>query len=107
MNSEMDILANFLGSASVTGGPLKEAGTLHWQSPNTGATNSSGFTGLPGGQVASGSFSLLQSATLYWEASQDNNNPAWDRSLNYNDAVLYKGSSAPKSNGVSVRCIKN
>jgi uncharacterized protein (TIGR02145 family) len=45
--SDLDELLNAVG---FDGGSLKEAGTLNWTSPNTGATNSTGFTGLPGGR---------------------------------------------------------
>ena len=48
-DAEWATIETCLGGASVAGGEMKETGTIHWQSPNTGATNSSGFTGLPGG----------------------------------------------------------
>ena len=47
---EWSTLASFVDpTLTVSGGMLKEAGTTHWESPNTGATNESGFTALPGG----------------------------------------------------------
>ena len=48
-DDEWTILTDYLGGKSVAGGKLKETGTSHWLSPNTGATNETGFTGLPTG----------------------------------------------------------
>ena len=48
-NDEYTVLTDYLGGSGVAGGKMKEAGTIHWVSPNTGATNESGFTVLPGG----------------------------------------------------------
>ncbi len=55
---EWTTLTDCLGGVSVAGGPMKETGTSHWILPNEGATNESGFTGLPGGVRSSqdGSF---------------------------------------------------
>ena len=44
--TELSTLVTYLGGASVAGGKLKEAGTSHWDSPNTSATNITGFSGL-------------------------------------------------------------
>ena len=47
---EWVILTDYLGDAALRGGKLKEAGTSHWQSPNTNATNETGFGALPTGR---------------------------------------------------------
>jgi uncharacterized protein (TIGR02145 family) len=52
-STEWNIMVNYLGGSNVAGTKLKEAGTVHWDSPNT-ATNESGFTALPGSYWASG-----------------------------------------------------
>lgn len=48
-DSEFVTLRDFLGGFGVAGAALKEAGLAHWTTPNTGATNSSGFTALGAG----------------------------------------------------------
>jgi uncharacterized protein (TIGR02145 family) len=87
------------------GGKLKEAGTTHWLSPNTGATNSSGFTGLPGGSGVAGSFSMLTYFGYWWSSSQAGSN-AWNRRLYYGNAQVSRNSTS-KTWGFSVRCIKD
>jgi len=106
--NEQIILFQALGSVDV-GSKLKEAGTTHWISPNTGATNSSGFTGLPGGARFSGSY-LLLGTTGYWLGASETsaNNIQFEGGLllqnDWTDASLFYGN---KYDGFSVRCINN
>jgi uncharacterized protein (TIGR02145 family) len=100
-------LVNYLGGSSSAGGLLKEAGTGHWNSPNTGATNSSGFTALPGGgRGEDGIFGFLRTYGNWWESTEYNTNNAWYRGMHYNDSNIDRASYNKKA-GFSVRCIKN
>ncbi len=88
------------------GGNLKETGTTHWSSPNTGATNSSGFTGLPGGyRSTSGTFCSLASYARLWSSSEGGSG-AWGRTLGCSNAQVHRG-DADKSYGFSVRCVRD
>ncbi|MCD4737332.1 MAG: hypothetical protein K8R53_14910, partial [Bacteroidales bacterium] len=100
------ITCSSTGWRGVDGGSkLKEAGTTHWQSPNTG-TNSSGFTALPGGyRNPGGGFSYLTIYGRWWSSSESGSN-AWYRHLNYSNAQVFRGSYG-KDYGFSVRCLKN
>ncbi|MBK8503743.1 MAG: fibrobacter succinogenes major paralogous domain-containing protein [Saprospiraceae bacterium] len=74
-DAEWTTLTGLLGGLSVSGGPMKEAGTAHWNSPNTGATNSRGFTGLPGGlRIFNGTFSALGNVGYWWSSSESGAN---------------------------------
>jgi uncharacterized protein (TIGR02145 family) len=88
------------------GGNLKETGWDHWVWPNTGATNSSGFTALPGGaRNTDGTFPSLQIAGRFW-SSTENSTSAYRRNLNNSRMDIYRNASN-KNFGLSVRCIKN
>jgi len=89
------------------GGKLKEEGTIHWMSPNTGATNSSGFTALPGGGMMGGSF-LDNTEIAHFLSSSEaiNLSYAVQRVLAYLGAPIFRGGSL-KSNGNSSRCLRN
>ena len=89
------------------GGKLKESGTSHWISPNTGATNESGFTALPGGNRRSnGHFSSIGGSGDWWSATGYGADSAWSRYVHYGngDVGRYDGS---KGNGFSVRCLRD
>jgi uncharacterized protein (TIGR02145 family) len=89
------------------GGKMKETGTVHWKSPNTGSNNFSGFNALPGGYRAShGYFNDLGNYAYFWSASEDVSDNAWYRLLNYSNAVIYRNVNN-KAFAFSVRCFKD
>ena len=106
-DADWTILTDYLGGESIAGGKLKEVGLTHWQSPNTGATNSTGFTGLPsGGRVDNGDFFILGNDGNFWSSTENLTSTAWYRDLNYNNANVYK-TDAYNQDGLSVRCLKD
>jgi uncharacterized protein (TIGR02145 family) len=90
------------------GGKLKEAGTLHWATPNRGASNESGFSALPGGVRSSyyGKFYLVEGNGGWWSATEYNATVAWHRGLHYYHLNIYRHDN-DKVYGFSVRCIKD
>jgi uncharacterized protein (TIGR02145 family) len=105
-DTEWTTLTNFLGGESVGGGLMKEAGTAHWNSPNNGATNASGFTGLPGGyRLNDGSYNNLGNVGSWWSSTESVAN-AWSRNLIYGDDNVYRNNS-DKRLGISVRCLRD
>ncbi len=106
-DNEWDILATSIGG-DTEGYKLKEAGEIHWLTPNTDATNESGFTALPGGYRSNllGSFNNLRRTSYFWSSDELNTVDANYRMLFYNYSQLDKSSSS-KSSGFSVRCVKD
>lgn len=103
---DWNVLTDFLGGKSKAGGKLKESDIDHWSYPNSDATNSSGFTALPGGtrNGYTGEFvGIFQYA--FWWTSQIYNNHVWYRKLHYDQKALFSDHSN-KLQGQSVRCIK-
>jgi len=105
-NDEWQTLVDFLGGASVAGNKLKEAGTTHWYIPNTGATNESGFTALPGGQRgAFGGFDLVKGTATFWTSTSTSPLNAETWALFYHSGYCQNVGDG-KEAGKSVRCIK-
>jgi len=106
-DAEWFLLSEFLGGAGVAGGKMKEAGFAHWASPNIGATNSSGFTALAGGERFIGGFFIYQTNyAFFWTSTQHSGIDAWSWYLSYIDESVTK-SNEDLTLGYSVRCIKD
>lgn len=110
-DTEWIILSTYLGGYRVAGGKMKTNGTIDegtglWYSPNTGASNSSGFSGLPAGDYLSGSFNYQGSHSYFWSATQYSSGTSWSRYLFYSNGALDRY-NVDQSYGFSVRCLKD
>lgn len=107
---EWTTLGDCLGGNGVAGGHLKEPGTIHWSSPNTGATNITNFTAVPGGyrDDENGSFNGLGAYVTFWSSLEYTPVPAgaWARTLS--SGIDDLGVIAlDKNYGYYVRCVKD
>lgn len=105
-NGEWTTLETFLGGGSVAGGKLKEIGTSHWNSPNTGATDYVGFSGLPGGWRDFSAFEKLDSLGYWWSTSEFMSGFPLSRGLFYDRAELTVILGVGVL-GNSIRCLKD
>jgi len=104
-------LESALGGAPSAGGAMKEPGTAHWKTPNTQASNESGFTARPGGYRSyNGTFNLMRIDGFWWSTSEKSwygsTNTVIYRNLKYDGQDLFR-EVAVRANGFSVRCVKN
>jgi uncharacterized protein (TIGR02145 family) len=106
-DAEWTTLTTYLGGENVAGGKLKETGTNHWISPNTGATNETGFTALGGGyRDNTGTFSAIGIDSFWWSSSENSPYGAWCRRID-NTSPSVNRLYSNESNGFSVRCLKD
>ena len=105
-DAEYTVLTDYLGGESVAGGKMKEAGYEHWNSPNTGATNESGFTGLPAGYRSynSGTYYSMGNYGSFWSSSEHSSTSALFRLLYYNLSNASRVGEG-KQHGYSIRCL--
>jgi uncharacterized protein (TIGR02145 family) len=114
-DEEWNEMVSVIEDLTSIGGALKESGTTHWRNPNTGASNETGFTALPGGYRSYlGTFNLLRASGYWWSSTETN----WYsvsgteptrvifRSVQHDNAKLIRHISE-RTNGFSVRCVKN
>lgn len=106
-DTEWTLLTTFLGGVNAAGGKLKEAGTSHWNSPNTGATNESGFTALPAGyRWPNGGFDPHGNFANWWTATEFSVAETWYRNLGYFHTDINRV-TLDKHYGFYIRCIKD
>jgi len=105
---ELTTLTTFLGGESIAGGKLKETGTTHWESPNTGATNESGFTALPGGYRIDYDivFYDIGFYGYWWSSTEYSSENAYYLGLG-NVGSDVDSNSEDKLSGFSVRCLRD
>jgi uncharacterized protein (TIGR02145 family) len=104
-----EILVDALGGSKVASGALKEAGTSHWDPPNTGATNKSGFTALPAGNRGDdGSFVAKGQSSSWWSSDDSDAPDLADASYLYvEDASTTSYVAAqPYEDGFAIRCMR-
>ena len=102
----LDPQANGGEEENIAGGKMKSI-AQYWESPNTGATNSSGFSALPGSyRDAGGTFDLIGDFGTWWSSTEYNTFKAWYRSLDYELGDVFRY-DYDKRNGVSVRCLRD
>jgi uncharacterized protein (TIGR02145 family) len=110
-DGEWTTLVTFLGGPDLAGGKMKETGTTHWWSPNTGATNESGFTVLPGStRYYTGGFGPLGDRGAFWSSTYNSGagyNCSYNYDIYYNDDNIVRAEGAMWVNGFNVRCLKD
>jgi len=99
-DAEWSKLTAYLGGEDVAGGKLKETGTDHWQSPNKGATDESGFTALPG------KFNYINGGSGWWSSTKYNSTYAWSRGMHSDTDHVSRGANE-LPNSLYVRCLKD
>ena len=107
-DAEWTTLTTTLGGTSAAGGKMKMAGTTRWTTPNTGATNSSGFAGLPGGgRYGLGTFNFFGGYGYWWSSTEGDTTNAWYRYLYYGFSNVDRFITINKAYGFSVRCLRD
>jgi uncharacterized protein (TIGR02145 family) len=101
------IICNSTGSRGIDGGGhLKETGINHWLAPNSGATNSTGFSAIPNGYNDNSGFEYAGLYGYWWSSTSYATNRAWLRHLYY-DTPEIRRDYIYQVFGFSVRCLKN
>jgi uncharacterized protein (TIGR02145 family) len=106
--TEWDVLRDYLGGQSVAGGKMKETGTRFWESPNTGAINSSGFSDRGAGTYRPAGYNyyyLVRQSGIFWTSTGTGYNAT--RRDTYNSSAELSPYTCEYYHSFSVRCIKD
>ena len=111
-DAEWTTLTTYLGGEGVAGGKMKSVGTAYWNNSNVGATNESGFSGLPGGFRNDGDtdYYNIGRGAFFWSATESSRDGfAWARDLFDGDVIVTKvgDNGVDKNMGLSVRCLRD
>jgi uncharacterized protein (TIGR02145 family) len=108
-HAEWTTLVTFLGGESLAAAKLKESGTIHWKTPNTGATNITSFIALPGGKRdQTGAFGSLGDYGYWWTSTENASSTGtiWHWYMSFDNTNAHKDYDT-KGFGRSVRCVKD
>jgi uncharacterized protein (TIGR02145 family) len=106
-DAEWDNMVADWGGTSLAGSAMKETGNDNWNTPNTDATNESGFTARPAGLVTSGLASGEKGSSAYfWTSTESGSLNAYTIKL-IKDGGSVANTALPKANHYSVRCKKD
>ncbi len=106
-DAEWKLLIDFLGGASLAGAKMKEVGIINWNTSNINATNSSLFTGVPGGsRNIIGVYDDIGSVGGYWSSTELDRNSAFYFHLYYNNDLVGRYDEL-KVSGISIRCLND
>ena len=101
-DSEWTTLQTYLGGWVFAGGKMKQKCSSTWHSPNSGATNETGFSAAPSGWRYEGYFMVVDRYSYYWSSTE------WDNCarLDYDNGNLVRNCTR-KVDGMTIRCIKD
>jgi uncharacterized protein (TIGR02145 family) len=106
-NDDINELVNYVGGSGAAGGLLKETGTVHWNSPNTGAKDKYGFTARGGGKRSDeGVFDFVKVEANWWTSTEYSTLNASYFNILFNYGNSFQAYLSKKT-GMSVRCVKD
>ena len=107
LEDDWDELIYIFGNQYTAAGPLKSIEL--WTEPNTGGTNSSNFSALPGGKINSGSSSQIGSFGYWWQGFEPSSGGMglWYRKMSFNNTEVYDQWHTGHLTAASIRCVNN